>query len=129
MFGFGSKKESPTRRAFLEEFETTSEALLNGPHSLQIAVGYAINLANSFFVKEFGGLEGFKSAGSTVQRAYIAKLTEVEVKLRDAKIDDASSLGFGLFKMWLGAVMANDQELIDKFARTLARFSRTGDIP
>jgi len=73
-------------------------------------------------------VDGFERIPSTQKFEYLAKLTEAENAFRDEKKDMASSLGFGLFKMWVGMVTARDTELVDAFARELAFFSRKGNL-
>lgn len=38
------------------------------------------------------------------------------------------SLGFGLFKMWVGALMAKDEPLMAQISEELAYFSKLGDL-
>ena len=52
--------------------------------------------------------------------------TEIMLK---SKGDMPSSLGFGLFKMWVGATAELDTELMQKFSLELAYFSKKGNIP
>ena len=128
MFGFGRKKEDPNRKAFREEFEYTTKRLRMAPEESQIALGHAINLAHSMFAQRFGSPEAFQHAGIQERHDYIAKLTIMEDKLREEKGDLAGSLGFGLFKMWVGAHSAGDAELIEQFSNELAYFSRKGNL-
>ena len=125
---FGRKKEDPGRQAAREEFESTCRQLRGADEVVQVAVGHAINLANSLFVKTFGSMDGFKRLPAEQKFDYMRKLTTAEDMFREEKNDMASSLGFGLFKMWVGMVTAQDGELIDAFAREIAYFSRKGDL-
>jgi len=128
VFGFGRKKEDPNRKAFREEFESTTKKLRTAPEESQMALGHAVNLAHSLFAQRFDSPEAFRSAPSQVRHDYIAKLTVMEDKLREEKDDPAGSLGFGLFKMWVGALSAGDSELIEQFSSELAYFSRKGNF-
>ena len=128
MFGFGSKKENPDRKAAREEFESTCRQLRGADEVVQIAVGHAINMANSMFMKTFGSADGFRRIPDPQKFEYMAKLTHAENTLRDEKKDIASSLGFGLFKMWVGMLTARDTELVAAFSQELAFFSRKGDL-
>lgn len=127
MFGFG-KKEDQNRRAFREEFETTATRLRGADEAVQIAVGHSINMANSIFHQTHGTPARFQGLPKAEQYAYIEKLTDMENKLRDEMRDGPASLGFGLFKMWVGTLTAEDSELTGKFALELAYFSRKGDL-
>ncbi len=42
--------------------------------------------------------------------------------------DPSVSLGFGLFKMWVGGVAELDTELMEQCSKELAYFSRKGDL-
>ena len=128
MFGIGKKKETSERRAFREEFETTVSQLRTAPEVVQLAVGHSVNTAHSFFAQSFGSAESFMSRPAEERNAYVQKLTTMEVTLREDRGDDAASLGFGLFKMWVGTLLANDGELKSKFATELAYFSKKGDL-
>ena len=128
MFGFRKKKETAERRAFREEFETTVSQLHTAPAVVQLAVGHSVNIAHSLFVQSFGSVENFAKRPAEERNGYVQKLTTMEVTLGEESDDDAASLGFGLFKMWVGTLLANDSELTAKFANDLAYFSTKGDL-
>lgn len=125
MFG---KKEDPNRKAFREEFEQVSRGIRQADEAVQVAVGHAINMANSMFHQSFTDVADFQRLENRERIQYIHKLTHVEESLRDEKGDLPSSLGFGLFKMWVGAVSENDADLVKKFGAELAFFSQKGDL-
>ena len=124
LFGIFKKKEDPNRKAFREDFEGTVRQMKSAPVEFQIVLGHAINLAHSMFVQRFGTPEKFQRAPLQERNAYITSLTTVENQLREEKKDLAGSLGFGLFKMWVGTLSENDAELIQQFSRELAFFSK-----
>lgn len=126
MFGFGKKKEDPDRKAFREEFETVTRGLHLADEPTQMAVGHGINMASSLFNQSFKSPSDFQSSPINQQTDYINRLTNMEIGLRN--IDPPASLGFGLFKMWLGALQENDVELLNKFLIELKYFSRKGDL-
>lgn len=127
MFGFG-KKENAERKAFREEFESTTSRLRTADKVVQMAVGHSINMASSLFHQAYTTPRDFQRLPTAEKFSYIAKLTNMEEKLRDENNDMASSIGFGLFKMWVGAVTQDDKELIQQFAAELAHFSKIGDM-
>lgn len=129
MFGFGKKKENPDRAAFRDEFETMTTRLRAADDGVQIAVGHSINMAFSLFRQTHATPQAFKRLPTTEQFAYIGKLTDMENRLRDEKGDVAASLGFGLFKMWVGTLASNDNELERQFSDELAYFSKRGNLP
>ncbi len=127
MFGFGKKKEDENRKALRQEFESVTTALRTADNTVQIAVGHSINMANSLFEKSFSGAKGFQELPKSERISYIGKLTEMETSLK-SKGDIPASLGFGLFKMWVGAAAELDAELMSQFSKELAYFSEKGDI-
>lgn len=129
MFGFGKKKENPDRAAFRDEFETTTARLRAADSVMQIAVGHSINMAFSMFHQTHATPKAFKQLATAEQFAYIGKLTDMENRLRDERGDVAASLGFGLFKMWVGTLASNDNELERQFSDELAYFSKKGNLP
>ena len=128
MFGFGKKKEDPNRKAFREEFKTVTQALRQADDLAQIAVGHAINMANNLFLQEHNTPSDFQKLPKAKQIEYINKLSNMEVGLREEKNDLHSSMGFGLFKMWVGALSEDDTELMNQLSSELAHFSRKGDL-
>jgi hypothetical protein len=84
-------------------------------------------MANSFFMQTYSGPDEFINLPRHEQIEHIQKRTTMENKLADS--DPQASLGFGLFKMWVGALAENDKELMGSFSNELAYFSRKGDLP
>ena len=129
MFGFGKKKEDPNRKALREEFETVTTVLRTADNLTQVAVGHSINMANSLFHKMYSSPSEYQRLPKSERISYINKLTNMENKLQEEKGDSHSALGFGLFKMWVGAVAEDDTELMQQFSNELAYFSKKGDLP
>ena len=129
MFGFGKKKEDPSRKALREEFEAVTNALRLADNLAQVAVGHSINMANSLFHQVYSSPSVFQRLPKLDRISYINKLTDMENKLKEEKGDLYSALGFGLFKMWVGAVAELDTELMQQFSNELAYFSKKGDLP
>jgi len=44
------------------------------------------------------------------------------------KKDSHIALAFGLFKMWIAALIENDSELIEYLGKELAKLSKEGDL-
>ena len=57
---------------------------------------------------------------------YIRNLRSMEEQM--ANEDPFSALGVGLFKMWIGAVVENDEALMSQSFDELCYFSRKGDL-
>jgi len=126
MFGVFRNKERPDRKALRLEFETVTKALRIADKLTQVAVGHSINLANTAFVARFSTVEGFKAISATEKIEYIKGLSRAEEGI--SQCDSEAALGFGLFKMWIGAITANDDELVTQFFEELSFFSRKGDL-
>jgi hypothetical protein len=123
---FSKKAEPPGRKEFRAEFESVTSRLRNADEATQVAVGHCINLAHSFFAQRFGDTKSFRALSADQKHSYIESLTAMEEKMLQK--DPHAGLGFGLFKMWIGAVTANDEELVKEFSDTLAFFSRKGNL-
>ena len=126
MFGFFKKKEPPGRKELREEFEKFTSALRRADDVTQIAVGHSINMANSMFIQRFGSVEAFCRQHASERIKYIQSLTAFEEKM--IQQDPPVALGFGLFKMWVGVLSEQDQELMSQFAKELGYFSRKGGL-
>jgi len=127
MFGFFKKKEPPSRKELREEFEKFTGALHRADDVTQIAVGHSINMANSMFIKQFGSVDVFCQQPTSERIKYIQSLTAFEEKM--SQQDPSVALGFGLFKMWVGVLSEQDQELMSQFSKELGYFSRKGGLP
>lgn len=127
MFRFFKKKEPPGRKELREEFEKFTSALRRADDITQIAVGHSINMANSMFIKRFGSIDAFCQQPKGEKIKYIQSLTAFEEKT--SQQDTSVALGFGLFKMWVGVLSEQDQELMSQFSKELGYFSRKGDLP
>lgn len=118
-----SKKEPPGRKAFREEFDTVTAKLRRADELSQVAVGHSVNMANSFFIQRFSTIESFRKLPKAEKLAYIQSLTAMEEKLTGK--DPHAAVGFGIFKMWVGALSEDDEELIARFSKELAFASMT----
>ncbi|MCP5331309.1 MAG: hypothetical protein H7A05_06845 [Pseudomonadales bacterium] len=127
MSWFKKKKVDPDREEFKKQFESVISSLNQGEKIARIAVGHSINMANSVFLKAHGSVEKFKNLPRVEQFGYLTKLTELESKMWEQ--DPMSSIGVGLFKMWLTTVMEGDTELNNQFSKELAVLSKVGDLP
>jgi len=125
MFNF-FKKESADRKAMRKEFEEHTKALRHADDLTQIAVGHAINMAHSMFIKRFGSAKEFGQQPINEQIKYIQSLSNFEEKI--GVQDPLTALGSSLFKKWLAALAEADKELMSQFRKELDYFSRKGDI-
>ena len=114
-------KTNQDRELLLEEFCSAAAFLRKREKATQIAVGIAIDMANSMFTRSFSERTNFLRYTSADRTAYIGKLAALE---RDSLSSDPHlALGFGLFKMWVAAVSQEDIALENRFGADLAYFS------
>jgi hypothetical protein len=85
-------------------------------------------MASSIFHQAYPSPSEFQKLPKSERIKYINKLTDMENKLREERGDQSAALGFGLFKMWLGAVAELDSELMQQFSKELDYFSKKGDF-
>lgn len=116
---FSKRQESADRRAFRELFEKGMKDVRESELATQIAVGTGVNMAHNFFLKRFGTVESFVQLANDDRLAYLDSITRMEERM-SGRGDRATSFGFGLFKMWLAALSAGDQELANQFLKELA---------
>lgn len=127
MFNLFRPKEAPERKEFRETFMRYATNLRNSDETVQALVGHAINMANSLFFRTYSDIAEFESQPKSAQLDYINKLSVMEKKLD--KSEPVLALGFGLFKMWIAAVVDDDQELMEEFFVELSYFSKKGNLP
>ena len=126
MFGWFKKHDNRDREGLRNDFLRTTTKLKSADSAIQMAVGHSINMANSMFMTRFGGIERFRALSASEKCKYIEALTKAEEDA--AKKDPAMSIGFALFKMWIGALTAEDEELLQEFSQRLAELSQKGDF-
>lgn len=127
MFGFFKKNEPLGRKELRDEFVKFTSSLRCADDVTQMAVGHSINMANSMFIKRFGSGEAFCQQPTSERIKYIQSLTAFEEEM--SQQNPPVALGFGLFKMWIGVLSEQDQELMSQFSKELSYFSRKGDLP
>jgi hypothetical protein len=125
IFGGSGPAEDPDRQAARDDFHRVTSQLRSTDTSIQVAVGHGINMANSLFVRRFGSIKGFSGLPVSEKHQYLRELTDMEERL--ATEQPHVTVGFALFKMWIGAVTENDNELEREFSMGLAEFSRLAD--
>ena len=127
MFGLFKKQEPSARKGLRLEFERVTAMLRSSDNLSQMAVGHSINMANSIFAKRFQSVDSFRLLPRTQKMEFIHSLSAVEENA--ARKDVHFALGVALFKMWIGAVVADDVELTCQMFEELRFFSRKGDLP
>jgi hypothetical protein len=124
---FSRLREPVQRKALREEFESATRLLASAAESRQVAVGHRINLATSVLAGRYPTLAAFEAAPRDEKLECLEALTAMERELNSKEL--GSGLGVGLFKMWLGAVVAEDEALVQSFSAELARLSAKAGLP
>lgn len=127
MFGWFRKREDSNRQGLRDDFVNVTTKLQGAEEVVQMAVGHTINILNTAFITRFKSIAEFRNISASEKFKYIESLTVFEDKIRQK--DPAASIGAALFKMWVGALTANDEELCQQFSKGLATLSRKGDLP
>ncbi len=127
MFGlFRKKSASPERAGLIDDFRKASEELRVADPLARIKVGMTINTASSAFSYTFKGPSGFQAISRNAQLEYMKKVKTAQ-ELAHSNRDGEAALGFGLFNMWLCALIEKDDELMTLIQPELTKLSKEAD--
>jgi hypothetical protein len=121
MFSFRKKRNSE-RDAFQKEFEHVIVTMRRAPEAAQVSLSHTLNMVNTMFLQRFGNKENFIKSERSDQENYVRQLTDMEERLQT--VDAPASLGVGLFKMWVGTLLAHDDALQNRFSKELKAISK-----
>jgi len=124
MFDVLEKRETQRHERLLREFARQIRKLRGAKESIQSSVGRGINIANSMFMQRFGSAEKFQVLSSDEQIQYIESLTKAEERF--TRRWPTMAIGFSLFKLWLEALIEEDEASVKHFSRGLAVLSAKG---
>ncbi len=127
MFGFSFRGGNRDRAELEQRFDQGIAELRLRDAETQVAVGHAINLANSLFIQRFGSADRFRRLTFAEKRKYAEQLNEAQGELLRKGLT-WEGLGFMLFKSWVITLAANGSELERRFSKELASLSRQGDL-
>jgi len=120
------KKKNPDREAIHHVARNLVASANQADKMTRIAVGHAINMANSMFIKKFGSVEGFQATPKPEQIAYIKASTEFVEKLINQ--DPVAAVGARFFSIWVTGISANDQPLLSILEDTMSSLSIEGNL-
>ncbi len=123
---YKSEAESLERAACREEFDQLTRTLREFDDLSQMVVGNTVNMANSYFRQTHSSAAAFMLLPRHEQMAYIQALKATEDELREG--DPETALGFALFRMWIGALILGDEELIKRSSYELVYLGEKGDL-
>ena|SRR5579859_5454318 len=126
MFGFFKNRREREREGLRSDFHRVLGKVSQAPEVAQVAVGYGINFATKMLQAQFGSLPAFQKLPEDQKLEYLKSCIKAEEAMQ-AK-DPTVSVGFSLFKMLVGTLAANDEELFYEFSKALAPLSKKGDL-
>ncbi len=88
----------------------------------RLNVGAGVRLANSEFIRRFGGLEPFRRMPAEEQQRFAAVLSDLELGARTQ--EPGVAVGIGLYRIWLTDMLAGRHELTETLGEELTRLSR-----
>lgn len=114
------------REDLRKDFDKLTAEIHSAERTVQVAVGWALNLVHSIFRKSFPSNAAFELLSKGEKIEFIERISRFEDDLLERDLGQAA-VGCALFKMWLGALAEGDEELGNYFSRELDHFSRLGD--
>lgn len=93
--------------------------------TIQMVVGHGVNMAHAMFCQAYPTSECFQQLTPEERHAYIRAISDAEDRFRE-DVDPHIAIGYALFKMWVGALAAGDQELMGEFRIALLPFRDKG---
>ena len=109
------------KKVFIGRLEQLINDLKEAEPEIQTNVGQGLKMAGQLFGNLFPSTEDFQNLSSTEQKKFIKSLSIIADELSSENPD--ASIGFSVFQMWLGLVVANDAILIQKYSKELELLS------
>ncbi len=123
---YKSEAKYREREASREEFDQLTRTLRDSDDLSIMVVGNAINMANGVFLQTHTSAAAFMRLPRQAQAAYVQMLAAAEDELREG--DPETALGFGLFRIWIGALISGDEDLIKRSFPELVYLGEKGDL-
>ena len=125
MFGFIKNALAKTARdGLLNDFHKARAAIGKADRASQISIAVGLNMAITLFSKKFGGPQGFSREDKGRRIAYLKSLDNLEEKMRVH--DPLFSIGVAVFKMWVAALVEDDDDLRSQIEPFLDELSNLG---
>jgi hypothetical protein len=109
-------------RSELAALKRVLHSLKSSPAQTRSAVGTGVSLANTDFMRRFGGLQSFREGPSGDREQFLATLGDLEIGLRSR--DPGMALGVGLYRMWLIYLFAGRRATAELLGEELTELSR-----
>jgi len=118
------KLEGPQHDRVLEEFVSLITRLCGANALFRSSVGQGVSIANSLFVQRFGSAEEFQGSPEDRKAQYIRSLAGAEVHFN--KRWPTMAIGFSLFRLWLEALLKEDEALVQNLWKGLVVLGASG---
>ncbi len=116
------QRRSDLARSELDEVKRMLRCLRSSPAETRCAVGAGVYLANTDFMREFGGMESFCQVPLCDRERFYSKLSDLESSFRNQELGMA--LGVGLYRIWLADVLAGRRDAAELLGEELTELSR-----
>ncbi len=116
------QRRSNSPRSELDEIKRMLRRLKSSPAQTQFAVGAGVCLANTNFIRQFGGMQSFYQMPAGDRERFYAKLSDLELNLRSRGLGMA--LGVGLYRIWLVDALAGRRDAAEWLGEELTELSR-----
>jgi len=117
------QRRGDSARSELDEVKRVLRCLKVSPPQTRCAVGAGICLANTDFMRQFGGMQAFRQIPSGDREQYYSKLSDLESSLRSQQLGMA--LGVGLYRIWLADLLAGRRDAAELLGEELTELSRS----
>jgi hypothetical protein len=109
--------EDPRHGRVLEEFVSVITRLCGANRAFRNSVGQGVSIANSLFAQRFGSVEEFQGSPEQRKSSYIRSLAGAERHFN--KRWPTMAIGFCLFRLWLEALLEEDEALVQNLWKGL----------
>ncbi len=116
------QRRSDPARCEMEEIRRILQCLKCSPAQTRFAVGTGVYLANTDFMRQFGGMQLFCQIPSCDRERFYSELSDLESSLRGRELGMA--LGVGLYRIWLTDVFAGRRDAAELLGEELTELSR-----
>jgi hypothetical protein len=117
------QRRSDPARSELDELRRVLRYLKGSPVQIRCAVGAGVCMANTDFMRQFGGMQTFRQIPSGDREQFYSKLSDLESRLRGQELGMA--LGVGLYRIWLADRLAGRRDAAELLGEELTELSRS----
>ncbi len=116
------QRRNDPARSELDEIKRILRCLKSAPAQTRFAVGTGVSMANTDFVRRFGGMQRFSQVPPGDRERFYSRLSDLESSLRNEELGMA--LGVGLYRIWLADMLAGKRDAAEMLGEELTELSR-----